>query len=88
MNGRYFAGRELRCFYWDGKTDYRVRRRLRIMVFNNCNREQERLWKMNKRDWMSLVNGLKVRTRMSLSLRKNKIRTNFITASEPSIHKE
>jgi len=23
MNGRFFAGRELKCFYWDGKTDYR-----------------------------------------------------------------
>lgn len=24
MNGRFFAGKELECFYWDGKTNYRV----------------------------------------------------------------
>lgn len=24
MHGRFFAGRELECFYWDGKTNYRV----------------------------------------------------------------
>ena len=23
MNKRFFDGRELECFYWDGKTDYR-----------------------------------------------------------------
>jgi hypothetical protein len=22
MNGRFFDGRQLRCFYWDGTTDY------------------------------------------------------------------
>lgn len=26
MNGRFFGGRELECFYWDGKTNYRVTR--------------------------------------------------------------
>lgn len=24
MDGRFFNGRELKCFYWDGKTNYRV----------------------------------------------------------------
>lgn len=24
MDGRFFDGRKLRCFYWDGKTDYRL----------------------------------------------------------------
>ena len=24
MHGRFFDGRELKCFYWDGKTDYKV----------------------------------------------------------------
>jgi len=79
MNGRYFAGRELRCFYWDGKTDYRVRKkRLKMRRIKNFNREQERLWKMNKGDWMSLVNGLKAR----MSLKENKFRTNLIASSE------
>lgn len=22
MNGRFFDGRKLECFYWDGQTDY------------------------------------------------------------------
>jgi HIV Tat-specific factor 1 len=26
MNGRFFNGKELECFYWDGKTNYRVTR--------------------------------------------------------------
>jgi HIV Tat-specific factor 1 len=26
MNGRFFGGRELECFYWDGKTNYRMTR--------------------------------------------------------------
>ncbi|CDW88320.1 rna binding domain protein [Stylonychia lemnae] len=24
MNGRFFDGRQLKCYFWDGKTDYRV----------------------------------------------------------------
>ncbi len=32
MNGRFFAGRELRCFYWDGKTDYRVRKKCKMRI--------------------------------------------------------
>lgn len=24
MNGRWFDGRKLECFFWDGKTDYRL----------------------------------------------------------------
>ena len=24
MNGRFFDGRQIKCYYWDGKTDYRV----------------------------------------------------------------
>lgn len=24
MDGRFFDGRKLRCFFWDGKTDYKV----------------------------------------------------------------
>lgn len=24
MGGRFFDGRELKCFYWDGKIDYKV----------------------------------------------------------------
>ena len=24
MNGRFFDGRKLLCFFWDGKTDYKV----------------------------------------------------------------
>jgi HIV Tat-specific factor 1 len=24
MNGRFFDAREIRCEYWDGKTDYRL----------------------------------------------------------------
>ena len=24
MHGRYFDTRQLECFYWDGKTDYKV----------------------------------------------------------------
>ena len=27
MNGRFFDGREIKCHYWDGKTDYKVRDR-------------------------------------------------------------
>lgn len=23
MDGRFFDGRQLKCFFWDGKTDYR-----------------------------------------------------------------
>jgi len=23
MGGRFFDGRELKCFYWDGKTDFK-----------------------------------------------------------------
>ena len=26
MNNRFFDGRELKCFFWDGKTDYRKAR--------------------------------------------------------------
>ena len=26
MEGRFFDGRKLRCFYWDGKTDYKLNR--------------------------------------------------------------
>ena len=26
MEGRFFDGRKLKCFYWDGKTDYRKTR--------------------------------------------------------------
>jgi hypothetical protein len=26
MNKRFFDGRELRCYFWDGKTDYRKSR--------------------------------------------------------------
>lgn len=25
MSGRFFDGREVKCHYWDGKTDYKVR---------------------------------------------------------------
>ena len=24
MEGRFFDGRKLKCFYWDGKTDYKL----------------------------------------------------------------
>jgi len=24
MNGRFFDGRQIKCFFWDGKTDYKV----------------------------------------------------------------
>jgi hypothetical protein len=24
MNGRFFDGRALKCYYWDGKTDYKI----------------------------------------------------------------
>jgi len=24
MNGRYFDTRQLKCFYWDGKTDFKI----------------------------------------------------------------
>lgn len=26
MNGRFFGGKQLECFYWDGTTNYRVTR--------------------------------------------------------------
>lgn len=26
MNGRFFDGREIKCGFWDGKTDYRIAR--------------------------------------------------------------
>ena len=26
MNGRFFGGQKLRCFFWDGVTDYTVRK--------------------------------------------------------------
>ena len=26
MNGRFFDGRQIKAYYWDGKTDYRINR--------------------------------------------------------------
>ena len=26
MDGRFFDGREVECFYWDGETDYKLNR--------------------------------------------------------------
>lgn len=26
MNGRFFDGREIECFYWDGETNYKLHR--------------------------------------------------------------
>ncbi len=52
------------------------------MILNNfLFREQEKQWKMNKEDWMILVNGLKVKE----NLKKNQLRTNYFAISESFI---
>ena len=37
MNGRFFDGRELKCFYWDGKIDYKVVRESDDVVAERIN---------------------------------------------------
>jgi HIV Tat-specific factor 1 len=32
MNGRFFDGRTVECFYWDGKIDYRINRESEVEV--------------------------------------------------------